>query len=73
MSLSREIEAIGDDLVAAFNSGRLAGRLDYLLERLESAAIRAAALEEGTRRVPVCRAPRLPAASAVIIPFGRTR
>ncbi len=45
MTLCAEIEAIGDELVAAFHARTLPSRLDYLLERLEAAAIRAAALE----------------------------
>lgn len=47
MTLAADIEAIGDELVAAFHERRLAASLDYLLLRLESAAIRAAALEAG--------------------------
>ncbi len=45
MTLAQDIDQIGDELVAAFHEWRLASCLDYLLERLEAAAMRAAALE----------------------------
>ncbi len=75
MSLSLEIQAIGDELVEAFSEHRLASRLDFILERLDAAAERAAALEAGPakgflrKELEHAAAGETVGASAVVIDF----